>query len=207
MATKGEDRRQKQEAAGIPDSKPFISDEPAETGETRILACHIEGVLVSDLKLDPQIIAALDYWATDEGIAERNANPNVRPPSGVSLGRDEFSKSLEQRRDEVRERDFPTYQARDPLKEVADRYTAPGMRPKFLSANRAKEGGTGDYEIVKYPAVHPHAGEPVKVKGMVLGQMPQDLAKSRNRHFLKRGNQLLEQIEQQHKADGGLVDK
>ena len=203
MAKKTEERRKNQEAAGIPDSKPFISDEPVETGETRMLQCHIKGVLVSDLNLPPQVIAALDYWSTDEGIEERNANPNVRPPSGVELGRGEFEKSLDQRRHEVKDRDFPLYEARDPLKEVADRYVGPGFRPKFLRPNKVKEESTGDYEVVKYPEGHPRAGDPVRVKGMVLGQVPEEVAVARNAHYRKRGNDMLKQIGEQYLREGG----
>lgn len=205
MATKTEERRKNQEAAGIPDSKLNIAAEPAETGETRILGCHINGVLIADLNLPPQVVAALDYWSTDEGVAEHNANPNVRPPSGVELGRDEFSKSLDQRRHDVKDRDFPLYEARDPLKEVADRYVGEGMRPKFLRANKVKEEATGDYEVVKYPDGHPRAGDPVKVKGMVLGQVPESVAVARNAHYRKRGNDMLKQIGEQYLKEGGAT--
>jgi len=204
---KAEERRAAQEAAGIPDSKPFIAEETAQ-GMSRVEACHINGVLVADLNLDPQVIAALDYWMTDEGVAEKNSRPDVREPSGIELGADPFAKALQQRRDDVKDRDFEPYEARDPLKEVADRYTAKGMRPKFLSAAKIKEyGGTGDHEVVKYPEGHVRAGEPVMVKGMVLGQMPEGRAKARNRHYQAKGGQLLQQIEESSKAQGLAVDK
>ena len=205
---KNEEKRARQEAAGIPESPGNRSPEEIPTGETRILQAHIDGVLVADLNLPGHVLAALDWNLTDEGIVEFNSRPNVREASGVTLGQDEFGKALEQRRDEVKERDFPAYEARDPLKEVADRYTTPGMRPKFLSGARVKEGGgTGDYEVVKYPEGHKKAGDAVMVKGMVLGQMPEARAVARGKHYRDRGNQLLAQIEQAHKAEGGVVDR
>jgi hypothetical protein len=166
-----------------------------------MLNCHINGVRIRELNLEPQVLAALDYWGTDEGIAERNARPNVRPPSGVELGRDGFDKALEQRRDDVKGRDMEMYEARDPLKEVADRYVKPGMKPKFLSPARIKDaGGVGDYQVVK-----DENGDPVRVKGMVLGEMPVKRAEARNRHFRERGNQMLRQIGEEYKNSGGKM--
>jgi len=202
---KSEQKRQNQELAGIPDSRPFVADESTrlESGVDRILKCHINGALIADLNLDPQVLSALDYNATDEGVAEFNARPDVREPSGVTIGKGPFEKALDQRRDDVRERDINLYEARDPLKEVADRYAQPGMRPKFLSAGKVKEsGGTGDYEVIK-----DGRGDPVKVKGMVLAHMPEERARARNKHYRGRNDQLLKQIEQSHQAEGGVVDR
>jgi hypothetical protein len=198
---KAEQIRANQAAAGIPDSKPFAASEAMETGASRILQCHINGQLVADMNLAPQVIIAIDYWSTDEGIAEKNARPNVREPSGITLGRDEFSKALEQRRDDVTDRDMDLYRARDPLKEVADRHSSPGMRPKFLSAAKLKEsGGTGDYEVVK-----DSNGDPVQVRGLVLGQMPEARAKARSRHYQERGNKLLKEVGESYKREGGAT--
>lgn len=191
-------KRANQEAAGIPDSKPFVAPFPELTGVDRTLQCHINGVKIADLNLEPHVVQALDYWATDEGIAERNARPGLRD-SGSTVGRDGFDKSLEQRRDDVLDRDMELYSARDPLKEVADKYAVPGMKPKFLSGNKIKEGGgTGDYQVVKDAA-----GDPVKVRRMVLGHIPVEKAEARNRFYRNRGNQLLKQIGETYKKEGG----
>jgi hypothetical protein len=195
--------KQKSENAStiIPDSKIFISAEPVETGETKMLRCHVNGVAIADMNLAPHVLAVLDYWATDEGIAERNSRPGLVEPSGISLGADSFSKALHQRRDDVKDRGMETYEARDPMKEVATRYVAKGMRPKFLSANRVKEsGGAGDYEIVK-----DERGDPVTVRGMVLGQMPEARAMARNKHYQQRGNQILKEMTAQYKREGGAT--
>lgn len=195
---RAERKRLAQEVAGIPDSKPFIAEETAQQ-VSRIETCHINGVAIADMNLDPQVLAALDYLMTDEGIAEKNSRPDVREPSGVTLGQDPFSKALQQRKDDVRDRGFDTYESRDPLKEVADRHAVPGMRPKFLSQARLKDsGGPGDYTIVKDAN-----GDPVKVKGMVLGHIPEDRARARNKHFASRGNKLLNEIGEKYKQEGG----
>jgi hypothetical protein len=198
-AQQAERKRANQEAAGIPDSKPFAAPHAEPTGEDRMLASHINGVLIGELNLPPNVLLALDWNATDEGIAAHNARPMMRPPSGIVMGNGNFEKALEQRRDDVKEKDIPLYEARDPLKEVADRHAVPGMRAKFLSAFKVKDsGGTGDYEVVKK-----ENGDPVMVKGMVLAHIPEAAAKARQRHFQERGNQLLKQIGEVYKREGG----
>lgn len=189
-----------QSAGGVGKSKIFGGTPHQEgTGVDHIRECHINGVLIAEMNLEPHILGVLDYWATDEGIQEKNSRPNVREASGVSLGADGFDKSLHQRRDNVKEDGMELYQARDPLKEVADRFAVPGMRAKFLSASKIKEGsGTGDYEIVK-----DKAGDPVRVRGMVLGHVPEAMAKARNLHYQQKSATMLKQIGEKYKAEGG----
>lgn len=199
--TKGDRKRANQEAAGIPDSKPFSAPHTEQTGADRMLLSHINGVLVSDLNLPAHVIAALDWNATDEGIAAYNSRPMVREPSGVVMGIDQWGKSLQQRRDDVKDRDIPLYEARDPFREVADRYARPGMRPKFLRKSKLSEssGGT-DYELAKK-----ENGDDVTVHGMVLGHIPEEVARARTRQQQQRGNQLLKQIGEAYKQEGGAT--
>jgi hypothetical protein len=188
-------------AGGIGESKIFCAPEAEKlpSGVDRILGCHINGVPIADLKLDPQVLSALDYFATDEGVAEKEANPNARPSSGISLGAGPFEKALDQRRDDVKQRDVPLYDARDPLKEVADRYAKPGMRAKFLSRARIKdEGGTGIHQVVKA-----ENGDPVTVKGMILAHAPEEVVAARNAHYRGRGAALLSQIGEKHVRENG----
>lgn len=189
-----------QSAGGIGESKIFGGTPSTEpTGVDRIQECHIGGVRIGELNLEPNVLGALDYWQTDEGIEERNSRPMVRECSGIQLGHDGFDKSLEQRRDNVREAGMDLYQARDPLKEVADRHAVPGMRSKFLSAAKIKDGGgTGDYEVVKGDN-----GDPVKVRGLILAHVPEQVAAARNRHYRKRGNDLLKSMTDSYKKEGG----
>jgi hypothetical protein len=196
-----------QSAGGIGESKIFCASEGSlgESGVDRILKCHVNGVQIRELNLAPQILGALDYWATDEGIAEKAARPGLVEPSGVTLGRDGWDKSLEQRKDDVLDRDMDLYEARDPFKEMADQFVKPGMRPKMLSAAKIKQGGTGDHQIVKYPEGHPQAGDPVMVRNMVLGEMPERRAIARNNHYRQKDKDLLAQVEAKHKSLGGVV--
>ena len=188
-------------AGGIGESKIFCAErtDGELTGVDRILTCHVNGVLISELNLQPQVLGALDYWATDEGIAARAARPGLVDPSGITLGADGFAKSLEQRRDDVKDRDMDLYQARDPFKDVSERYAVPGMKAKMLSGKKIKEGGSsGDYVIVKDAA-----GDPVKVRDMVLGHMPIAKADAKNKYFREKGNTLLKAIGDTYKKEGG----
>lgn len=197
---KNDEKRQRQEEAGIPDSKAFVAPEAERvpSGVDRILACHINGALISTLNLDPQVLAALDYFSTDEGIAEKNARPNVREPSGIEQGEGPWEKALQQKRDDVLDRKYDSYEARDPLREVAEQYAQPGMRSKFLSEKKTKDGGNRDYEVVKQAN-----GDPVKVRGMLLGHIPERVAVARNKHYQQRGTQLLKQLDEKYKQEGG----
>ena len=186
-------------AGGIGPSKNFGAPEATRLkgGVDRMLACHIDGVLISKMNLDPQVLTALDYYATDEGIVEKNAGR--AEPSGVTMGKDPFDKSLQERRRDVLDRDMSLDEARNPFQEVAEKYAQPGMREKFLSANRVKErGGTRDYEVVKDAK-----GDDVKVQGMLLAHIPKEVARARTARNQARGNQILKQIGQQFKAEAG----
>lgn len=195
-----DERRARQEAAGIPDTPLNINEQQLPTGESRMLLCHINGVAIADLNLGPEVIAALDYFATDEGIQERNDRPMARPPSGISLGSDPFTKALQEKRDDVIDRGYDSYEARDPFREIAKRHAVPGMRAKMLSAQKVKDGGNVDYEVVKDTN-----GDPVKCKGMILGHIPERVAEARNKHYRKSGNERLSMISQKYVEEGGAT--
>jgi hypothetical protein len=195
-----EERRRNAEAAGIPDSRPFVvegsdpirADKDAEAA--RVLSAHINGVLVSDLPEAVQQAARWDW--TDEGIAERNAGRTGTP--GVAVGAEPADKAVQERRDNLRERKN-SYEARDPMKDVADAHALPGMRPKFLSARNVRDGGgSGDYEVVR-----DSNGDPVKYKGMLLGHVAEEVAQARNKHFQERGNQMIRQVKDKYQQEGG----
>lgn len=71
------ERLQRQEEAGIPDSRPPIADTREETWRD---TCHVGGLPVSQLPSDLQ--ARLTYAHTDEGIRERDAEYAVKVAEG-----------------------------------------------------------------------------------------------------------------------------
>jgi hypothetical protein len=185
-------------AGGIGESKVFCAPEETRLrGHVdRILACHIDGKPVAEMNLSPQVLSALAFEATDEGLAEATARPGPKS-SGVTLGKDEWDKALKQRIADIKERGMVSYQARDPMKEVADKYAQPGMKAKFLSRKKITEnGGTGDYDVVK-----DKNGDPVSVKGMILGHTPVELADARNKHYQDKAAKMLSQVTQKFVDD------
>lgn len=192
------EREERLEYAGIPDSRPFIAPVEQPNAYSRIEACHINGQLIRDMNFAPQVLACLDYYSTDEGVAERNARPNVREPSGVSLGRDDWDKSLEQRRDDVKVRGMPLEKSKNPFDEVADQYRQPGMHRRFLSAKSVQDGDLDEYELVKK-----ENGDPAKCRGMFLGHIPEHVAVARAKAYQKQANQMLNQLNKAYKEEGG----
>jgi len=180
-------------AGGVGESKRFGGASP-DADRNPVLDLHVGGMLVRDMPLESQ--ARILYQQTDEGIAANNAGKSENRVAVIAEG---FDKALHQRRDDLKDRGMEPYEARDPLKEVADAHAVPGMRPKFLSPRRVKEnGGTGDYVVVKEAN-----GDPVRVKGMILGHMPEERARARNRHYQAKSNALLQQITERYKQEGG----
>lgn len=213
-------------AGGIGESKIFCAPEGSlgQTGAGRMLGCHIDGKPISEMNLDPLVLNVLDYYATDEGIAEKAAAPGLKASCEVEVGppretrhwvaeseagpghfeygtreTNDWGKTLDQREDDVKVRGMTTFTAADPFKRLADKYAKPGMSPKFLSrASIQDAGGTGDYEVVK-----DDHGDPVSAKRMILGHMPTEMAQAKLKHCQGGGNRLLKMIGQQHKAENG----
>ena len=161
-----------------------------------VLDLHVGGVLVRELPIEMQ--GRTLYQQTDEGIDENNQGKSEHQ---VLVGAEGFGKALQQRRDELKEREMEPYEARDPLKEAADQYAQPGLRAKFLSQRKVKEnGGTGDYQVVKDAK-----RDPVSIRGMILGHIPEERAKARNRHYQGRSRKLLGEITERYKQEGGKM--
>lgn len=183
----------KQAAAGIPDSPIFT--QPREEQENPILKCHVGGMPVS--QLPPEVHNLLVYEQTDEGVAERNARENVRPPSGITLGADVLTKRCEERRDSIVDRGMEPWEAPNAMQEVADAHVRPGFKGKFLSPAKLEKQGKRGYEIVV------DAGEPVKLRNMILGEMPIDRVKKRNRHYQEKAAAAAGEIKRNYLREGG----
>ncbi len=187
-----QERQERQEAAGIPDSRPPIAPE-GTFPESSILDCHVGGVLVGDLPCEVQ--GRILYQQTDEGIEEFNAG---KVESAARVTQDQYSKTLEHRRDAVKDQGMEPWQAPDPLKEVADAHTPEGMKAKFLSPARVAKDGTRGYEVVK-----DGRGDPVRVRDMVLGVMPESKVEQRNAFYRSKANQAISEIQKRHREEGG----
>jgi len=175
-------------AGGVGESKPFIAPE-GTFPENPILDCHVGGRLVRDL--DPDMQAKILYQQTDEGIAERDEG-RVPAGSAARVTAGPLDKAIQERRDDLATGMEP-WEARDPLKEVADAHTQPGQRPKFLSPPVIQSRGLRGFEVVK------SGGDPVRVGNMVLGVMPEAKAEQRNRRFREKSKSDLVEVEKRYK--------
>ena len=158
---------------------------------------HVGGVQIE--QLPEEMVARLSYAHTDEAIEQRNAGKadtavHVRGAAGdrAPVTGADFDRHLEERRD-FREDGSELWEAPDLMKELAEKYVAPGMAPKFLSPMQIDKRGLRGYEIVK-----DSTGQPVKVGRMMLGQMPEAKARARKEHFRKKGSERLAAIEQEN---------
>lgn len=196
-----EARRANQEAAGIPDSRPFGGTE----AENPLLSLHVGGVLVADMvaNLSPataaMVLTALSYQATDEGIAERNDGKQERR---ATVGDGPFEKSLQKRKDDVLERGMDTFDATNPMQEVLDANQRPGFRRKFLADEVVKRKGLRGWQ----PVVGKN-GEPVTLGTLKLAEMPEAKAVNRNKHFKELADVRLEQVQKEYVKEAGALAK
>jgi hypothetical protein len=159
-------------------------------GTTRLMrqalaGLHVGGRSVEDLPAHD--LARLDYQHTDEGIAARNTG---RSESLARVLIDPVEKSIRQRGD-FRASEINQFEAPDPMGDLVKKHVPPGMRAKFLSPRRIARHGLRGCEVVT-----DRHGDPVKLGEMVLGQMPEQLAQSRNRTYQRKGQARLQSIKQ-----------
>lgn len=191
---KAEERRMRQELAGIPDSNPPIAPE-GTFEESSILDCHVGGVLVRELPVEVQ--GKILYQQTDEGIAEANEGKQEARARVVT---DEYRKSLDHRRDRILEGQEP-WQAPNAMKELAEKHVRPGFTPRFLSPAMIDKRGMRGWEPVL-----DENGNQVKARNMILAEMPKDAAERRNKHFRDKGKDALrKEVSKFHEESGGVA--
>jgi hypothetical protein len=183
--TKAEQKRANQEAAGIPDSKPFIS---GDAPEPEILNCHVGGVLVRELPVEVQ--NRIVYRQTDEGIAQANEG---KSDLRISFGADSFTKACEQRKDMIIDRGMEPWEAPNPMGDLEKAYVRPGFKGKFLSPRKCDKDGTRGYVMVK-----DENGRPVKLRDMMLAEMPIERVKARTKFYSEKTAQAVGAAKQQY---------
>jgi hypothetical protein len=171
-------------------------DPAARSAYEALKGLHVGGKAIEDLPED--MVIRLCYEHTDEAIAKRNQGKEPYGSTRVqNLAGDcapvtatDFDRQVEERRDFRGDENLETWEAPDPMKELAEKHVSKGMVPKFLSPSQIDRRGTRGYEIVK-----DSKGQPVKVGQMVLGQIPETKARARNEHFRKQGGERLAAVE------------
>lgn len=177
--------------AGIPES-PVLREEREEPPPNPVLDLHVGGIPVRDLPLENQ--GRILYQQTDEGIAEANAG---KEPRRVEILSDELSKSLEHRRDAVKD-GMNLGEAPNQMREAIEKYIKPGMRGRFLSPKVVDRRGMRGWETVL-----DEQGKEIKVGDCFLGQMSAEAAKTRNKQVREYGNRLLGQVAENYMKEGG----
>lgn len=181
--------REKISAQGVGESRTFAAPE-GTFEESPILNMHVGGVLVRDMPISAQ--GRILHQQTDEGIAAANeGKSDIR----VSVG-DPLKKQLARKKDEVLNVGMETWEASDPMKEVIAQHGRPGFRNRFLSDATVKNKGLRGWQPVIVD------GEPVKLGGMTLGEMPEGKARARNAHYSELGNQRLKQVTEKYMETG-----
>lgn len=184
------------ESAGIPDSPIFHRNfDQAPEVPNELLDLHVNGTLVRDLPIEMQRNMRR-IW-TDEGFAEANQG---KEPRRVETIRDEFTGSCLQRKDDIIDRGMEPWEAANPMKELASQYVRPGFKAKFLSPARVDKDGMRGYQ----PILKPN-GDPVKLRNMVLAEMPVERVKARNKFFSDKAAAAVGQVKQQFLDEGGKM--
>lgn len=143
---------------------------------------------VNGAPIPPELLSAIPYANTDQGLAERLAKPTAH----ATVTRDALSKRIEERADFRRESLEP-WEAPDPMKDLADKHVKPGMRARFLSPEKVRRDGARGFE----PVID--AGDPVKLGEMILAQMPEERAVARNHYYQSLGTEQMSRVEQEFK--------
>lgn len=180
MATKRKQRKRRVIVQGRGNSKPHISSEPKERAE-KVLTVNGEPI-------PAEFAHAIPYGNTDQGIAEFNDQEFVRDDAGqVKIIADEFDQTIRARTDAVEPYEMP-----DPMKEIVEAHVKPGFRGRFLAPRVIEKRGLRGYEIVKNDK-----GDPIRLANMVLGVMPEEKARRRNKYYQQQGEDRLRKATEQ----------
>ncbi len=137
----------------------------------------------------------ITYAMTDQGIAEKNAanvDSQGRPHTGAKVTLNEgFDQSIA-RRNAATE----PWECDNPLQDAATKYVRPGFRARGLSPRLIDKRTMRGFEFVKDAR-----GENVKVGGLLLGEMPIEMANRRNEHYRRQGETELAASVERLKVD------
>ena len=171
--------------AGVGES-PIFRDPNAPDPYEILRGCHVNGKPISELP--EEVVAVLTFQHTDESIAQRNEG---KVENAARVTQSELSKSIQERAD-FRESSPEPWEARDVMKEITDKYVAPGFKGKFLSPRKISRQGTRGHEVVR-----DERGDPVKLGEMILGQMPIEKVQRRNRAYQQKSQARLNQMKEE----------
>lgn len=193
---RNEEIRERQELAGIPESKRFggSPESDAEFDRRPIMQCHVGGVPMTEMPVTVQ--RALSYEQTDEGFAEKQKG---RKGYGASVTRDAVDNTLRERAHDLRQNPEDYRQAADPLKFLKP-YEKPGWKLKLLSDKRGSLDP--DYELVMKPN-----GDALKYKRMFVGRRRTEEVQERKRYYKNKSDRRMKALTERfsQESEGGAV--
>jgi hypothetical protein len=164
-------------AGAMPPARPVESeaDKWEQKPADRVLT-------VNGKPIPPEFAHVIPFAHTDQGIAESQADG--RPRAVTSVVRDEFSKKIDAY-------GAQPWDSGDPLTGVVDAVREPGFSYKALSPRVIEKRGMRGFEIV------PGA----RFGNMPIGRMPIKVARERNEHYRREGQDALDQAVEQYAVD------
>jgi hypothetical protein len=144
------ERLARQEAAGIPDSKPPIADADAPR-ESRLAGCHFNGIPVE--QLPAEMVAHLRFEVTDEGMLlkdrEFQALREAGQVSRIEMESDEVTekKRFGSMRDALMA-GASVEEAENPMQELMDLHLKPGQTGRFMDPETVDQLGPRGYTPV-----------------------------------------------------------
>lgn len=190
------DKNTRQTIAGIPDSKPSISQEMAAKYGDSCAGLHFRGRKFEAIEAQFQVLLRpeqSDEWVEeakarmDRAAEERVAAGLPSRPVYVGAGYFEFTleKDLEARAAFVREGGGSNGLAPDAMKAIAEKHVRPGWEGRFLTQQSATEGN--------YAIAHTADGRPVQYKNMLLGHRPKELGEAERRYYSDLSKAVVDQ--------------
>ena len=130
----------------------------------------------------------IPYANTDQGLQDA-LDKRTTPLPVVEIVRSEWDALLQQREDQP-------WAPRDPLQEAQDKFGKPGFQYRGLSDRVCKKRGMRGWEIVKQAN-----GDPVNINGMILGRMPIESARQRNKYYVREAETQFKNAEENLRID------
>lgn len=160
--------KENKSAGGIGESKVFTAPEGTFDDQPVL---HMGGK-----PIPPELLHAVPWANTDEGIAEAEARPG--PRASVEVLSDETMPGRHAQRFKESAEQGKPWLAGNEMMRLMDVYRPEGHKVRFLADEVNKKSGLRGYQVVK-----DEHGEPVRFGNSVLGSVPDKRAREMERDF------------------------
>lgn len=163
--------KENKSAGGVGESKIFVAPEGTFPDPTIL---HMGGK-----PIPPELLHAVPWANTDEGIAEAAARPGLR--ASVEVVSDETSPGRHAERFRESALQGKPWLAGNEMMRLMEAHRPDGHKVRFLSDAINATTGTRGYEVVKDAK-----GDPIRFGNSVLGSVPEYRAQEMERDFADR---------------------